>query len=100
MIKILLACSAGMSTSLLESSMNDYANKNNIEAYIIAKSSGEAKSIINEFDIILLGPQVRYMEQTFKSLAQNKPVLVIPPQVYATAKGEECFKLVLENLGK
>lgn len=99
-IKILLACSAGMSTSLLENSMKEYAKNNNIEVDIIAKSSGEAKNFVDNYEIILLGPQVRYMENTFKQMAKGKPVVVIPPQVYAMAKGEECFKLVLEHLKK
>ncbi len=100
MYKILLACSAGMSTSLLEESMKKYAASINEEVDIIAKASGEAKQIIDQYDIILLGPQVKFMEANFKQIAKGKPVVVIPPQIYAMAKGEECFKLALEHLKK
>lgn len=40
------------------------------------------------------------MEANFKQIAKGKPVVVIPPQIYAMAKGEECFKLALEHLNK
>lgn len=98
MKKILLACSAGMSTSLLESSLIKYAQSIGEEIEVIAKPSNEAKNLVKDYDIVLLGPQVRYMEQTFKQIAGTTPVVVIPPQIYATAKGEECFKLILEFL--
>ncbi|MGL4647503.1 MAG: PTS sugar transporter subunit IIB [Mycoplasmoidaceae bacterium] len=100
MIKILLACSAGMSTSLLEESMIKYAASINVKTDIVAKASGEAKGYVDEYDIVMLGPQVRFMEQNFKDLAKGKPVVVIPPQIYAMAKGKECFELALEHLKK
>ncbi|MGL4343495.1 MAG: PTS sugar transporter subunit IIB [Metamycoplasmataceae bacterium] len=100
MLKILLACSAGMSTSLLESSIKKYAESINEEVQVVANPSNEAKATISNFDICLLGPQVRFMEQSFKEAAGNVPVVVIPPAIYAMAKGEECYKLVLENLGR
>lgn len=100
MIKILLACSAGMSTSLLEKSMKEYAASKNIECEIIAQPSEQAREIIQNYDICLLGPQVRFMESQFKQMAGGVPVVVIPPNVYAMAKGEDCFKLAEENIKK
>lgn len=100
MVKILLACSAGMSTSLLEKSMKDYAAEQGIECEIIAQGSEIARQMIKNYDICLLGPQVRFMESQFKQEAGDVPVLVIPPQVYALAKGEECFKLAMEHIKK
>ena len=90
-MKILLACSAGMSTSMLEKAINDYMLKNNIEGKSLALSSEIAKNKLDEFDIILLGPQVKYMLNEFKSLADSKPVAVIPPSYYAMANGQEVY---------
>ncbi len=99
-MKILLACSAGMSTSLLEKSIKDYAASINEEVYVIAKPSNEAKTCIKEFDIVLLGPQVKFMEGQFKQQAGDIPVVVIPPQIYAMAKGDDCYKLAKDNIKK
>ena len=63
MVKIMLVCSAGMSTSLLVNKMITEAEKRGLEAKIWATSEGESA---NEFakdpaDVILVGPQVRYL---------------------------------------
>lgn len=91
-MKILLACSAGMSTSLLEKSMNDYMKANGINGSAIAHGSEQAKGMIKDFDVVLLGPQVRFMLPQFKALAGAVPVEVISPADYAMAKGENVFK--------
>lgn len=100
MVKILLACSAGMSTSLLEKSIKDVAISKNIEIEVIAVASSAAKTLINEYDICMLGPQVSFMLNVFKQIAGDIPVIVIPPHIYAMAKGEECLNLALESLKK
>ncbi len=61
MIKIMLACSAGMSTSLLVTKMEDAAKENGIEAKIWAISEVNLKNEIENCDVLLLGPQVRNM---------------------------------------
>ncbi|MGL5268851.1 MAG: PTS sugar transporter subunit IIB [Spiroplasma sp.] len=94
MKKILLICSAGMSTSLLEKSVNDYIKKENLSYQVEALSAQEAKPRIKEFDILLLGPQVRYMLDEFTKLAQGKKITVIPPNIYATAKGAAIIELI------
>lgn len=99
-MKILLACSAGMSTSLLEKSIKDYATSIGENIDVIAKASNEAREVIKEFDIVLLGPQVRFMENSFKEFAGDIPVVVIPPQIYAMANGQECVKLAKQFLNK
>lgn len=99
-MKILLACSAGMSTSLLENSIKKYAEASGIKVEVIAKASNEAKEVIKEYDVVLLGPQVKFMEASFKQAAGTIPVVVIPPQIYAMAKGEECFKLAKDAVSK
>lgn len=99
-MKILLACSAGMSTSLLEKSMQDYMKANNIEGTVNAYGSETAKGVIKDYDICLLGPQVKFMLPQFKAVAGNVPVDVINPMFYAMAKGAEVVKFVQQKLGK
>ncbi len=91
-MKILLACSAGMSTSLLERTLNDYMKEKGISGMAEAHDSGKAKQIFEEFDIVLLGPQVKFMLKDFQKLVGNKPVAVIPPADYAMAKADKVFE--------
>lgn len=94
MEKILLICSAGMSTSLLEKSVSDYIKKEKLSYQVEALSAQEAKPRVKDFDILLLGPQVRYMLDEFTKLSQGKKIAVIPPNIYAMAKGDALIELV------
>lgn len=97
MKKILLACNAGMSTSLLVERMKKYAADNNIECEILAMGVSQAEKVLNEWDICLLGPQVRYMLNTFVK-ASTKPVIVIDTRHYGLMDGASVMKTALENL--
>ena len=65
MIKIMLACSAGMSTSLLVTKMQEAAKEKGVECEIWAISEVNLQSEIEKCDVLLLGPQVRYILSVF-----------------------------------
>lgn len=73
---ILLVCSAGMSTSLLEKKMCQAAEKKGLELTIRAVSELEARNYTGEIDVLLLGPQVKYLLNTMKELMTGRSVAV------------------------
>lgn len=93
---IMLVCAAGMSTSLLVTKMEKSAKDKGIEAKIFALSASEAEPEIEKggLDVILLGPQVRFMLKQFETLAAqiNVPVAIIDMQDYGTMNGEKVFE--------
>lgn len=101
MKKIFLCCSAGMSTSMLVQRMKEAAKDQNIEAEIVALSMADFDDAIQEYDICLLGPQVRFKLDDFQKQAAgyNKKVAVIDSTAYGMMKGEQVLKQVLELLG-
>ncbi len=60
MKKILLCCSAGMSTSMLVKKMEQAAEIKGIKCKIDAMSVNAFEEAIKEYDVCLLGPQVRF----------------------------------------
>ena len=76
---IMLVCNAGMSTSMLVNKMNQVVEKENKEYTIFAVSSSRVQEEIasKNIDLILLGPQIRYMEDSIKSQVGDVPVHVI-----------------------
>ena len=98
MIKIMLACSAGMSTSLLVTKMEDAAKENGIEAKIWAISEVNLKNEIENCDVLLLGPQVRYVLGKATEMAKpyNIPVEVINMMHYGTVNGEAVLNRAIE----
>lgn len=97
---IMLVCSAGMSTSLLVSKMQKAAEAKNIAADIFAVSASEADGILNKknVDVLLLGPQVRYMKPQFEKKLQgmNIPVDSINMQYYGMMNGEKVLEEALK----
>lgn len=94
MKKLLLVCSAGMSTSLLVNKMLQAAKKQGIEAEIIAVPEVEAKQHIEGTDAVLLAPQVRYLLNKMKKDLEplGIPIAVIESINYGTMNGEAVIK--------
>ena len=101
MINILLVCSAGMSTSMLVKKMQDAAASKNVEATIWAVGDAESASESVKADIVLLGPQVRFLESKMKDRVNNeKPVMVIDMASYGSMNGDKVLSSALETLEK
>ncbi|WP_312653657.1 PTS sugar transporter subunit IIB [Proteiniclasticum sp.] len=97
MMKILLVCSAGMSTSLLVTKMKKAADEKGIDVEIFALSAGEGKKILKDVDLVLLGPQVRFMKNEFLKLA-TVPVDVIDMLSYGRMEGDKVLNHALTLL--
>lgn len=97
---IMLVCSAGMSTSLLVSKMQKVADEKGIAADIFAKGANEADvSLANkDIDVLLLGPQVRFMKAQFEKKVEgtNIPVDIIDMQDYGMINGEKVLQSALD----
>ena len=87
-MKVLLACAAGMSTSLLMNSMRKSAAEGDV---IEAVPYTEIDDVVDGFDVVLLGPQIRFRlaEAKKKLAASGKPVDVIDMRAYGTMDGQK-----------
>lgn len=97
-LRILLVCSAGMSTSMLVKKMQDYCRKIGLNYEIEAMSSAMGKPQLDQWDICLIGPQVSYIANEFKSVTKI-PVEIIPSQIYALGKGDKAIEFTHKILG-
>lgn len=86
-MKVLLVCAAGMSTSLLTNNMKKNAQPGD---EIDAVPLGELESVIDKYDVVLLGPQIRFKEKDVKKLAEPKgiPSGVIDMRAYGMMDGK------------
>lgn len=101
---IMLVCAAGMSTSLMVSKMKKSAEAKGIEADIFAISAGEADSYLAEkkVDVLLLGPQVRFMKAEFekKVVPLGIALDVIQMTDYGMMNGEKVLDQALKLIDK
>lgn len=75
-MNILFVCAAGMSTSLLVADMKNFAKPG---TKINAMAFSELEDVIKEYDVVLVGPQLRFKLNNINKIAEpmNKPVDVI-----------------------
>lgn len=97
-MNILLCCCAGMSTSLLVSKMKKSAAEQNLNYRIWAIPIESVNREIDQADVLLLGPHVRYLYQEFKEIGENKgiPVAVIDMAHYGTFNGADVLRTAEE----
>lgn len=99
-MKILLVCNAGMSTSMLVSRMEKAAQIKGIEVEIQAVPILQAENMLQDWDIVMLGPQVRHQLNYLKEKAAGKtPVCVIEMRDYGMMNGEKVLDAALKVIG-
>ena len=87
-MNIMLACCAGMSTSILVNAMEKAAADQGKDYKIWADNTTAVADQLGNFDVLLLGPQVRHMQRKMPKLVDGKaPVAVIDAVAYGRADG-------------
>ncbi|MBP3780511.1 MAG: PTS sugar transporter subunit IIB [Selenomonas sp.] len=99
MRKIILLCSAGMSTSMLVKKMQEAAAADNYECEIAAFPMSEAKAKAADADIIFLGPQVRFSKDKVAEQCPGRPVEVIDMKLYGRMDGKSVIATAKKMLG-
>lgn len=97
MKKIMLCCSAGMSTSMLVKKMVEEAEKRNLEVDIKAFGVVEFEQNVGDYQVVLLGPQVKYMQHDLQNKADAYGIKVetINMMDYGMQKGAAVLDFAL-----
>ncbi len=97
MLRVTLACAAGMSTSLLVSKMKKAIEEKEVAMTLMSVSEKEFEKYLGETDILLLGPQVSFLEKKYQALFRgtDKKVLSIPILEYGRMDGAKVVDRVL-----
>lgn len=90
-MRVLLICSGGWSTGLLVTDMKKYAKQDDV---IEATGFDSLEDVINDYDIILLGPQISFKFQTIEKFCTSlgKKAAKIDPTNYGRVNGEVVYK--------
>lgn len=99
-MNIMLACAAGMSTSILVAKMQESAKNQGKDYKIWAIDQSLIEDNLGNFDVLLLGPQVQHTLKKVKKLVGDQaPVAVIKAVDYGRGNGEAVLKFA-EELAK
>lgn len=91
---ITLICNLGMSTSVLVDKMVAYAKEKGITTDIEARAFQRVEDRIHQTDILLIGPQVRYLAKKFQEQYGNEiPVIqTMDMSDYALQRVDKIFE--------
>lgn len=96
-MKIILVCSAGMSTSMLVDKMIENSKERGLSAEIKAIPEAQLKNELEGLDVVLIGPQVRYLESKIRQVVEPEGVKVdvIDQTAYGLIQGDKVLDQAL-----
>lgn len=96
-IRILLSCSGGLTTSYFATLINEMAEKFHYDVYASAVGCENIYYKAQDYDVILLAPQISYMEARIAKLLPDKKILSIPPKIFAQYDCRAILELVYDG---
>lgn len=103
---IILACNAGMSTSMLVEKMKEAAATRGLDCHIEAMPQGQLLAYLEKeaqnTGCILLGPQIRYLIGETQKLGDkyNIPCGIIEMSDYGMMRGDNVVAQALKLMGE
>jgi len=97
MKKILLVCGTGASSGFMAKNIRKAAKEKGMELSIKARSDAEVDEYIEEIDLLLIGPHLKYMVVDLKEIAKphQVPVHVITEEAYGALDGAKMLAEIL-----
>ncbi|MHC5252396.1 PTS sugar transporter subunit IIB [Listeria kieliensis] len=97
-LHILLVCNLGASTGVMVTKMKEIASSSeklkHTDIRIEAHPAGELREHVQDFDVVMVGPQIKHQLAMLKEIADefNKPIQVIDTKDYGTVNGANILK--------
>lgn len=98
--KILLSCSSGFTTSFFADRLNTAAETLSLDYVFSAVSYTDLFEAAADQDVVLLAPQIGYLMKKAQEVLQDKIILQIPTDVFATYNVNRMIDIIKEELTK
>ncbi|MCI8598412.1 MAG: PTS sugar transporter subunit IIB [Lachnospiraceae bacterium] len=104
MRQILIVCGAGASSGFMAKNIRQELKKRGItgEYSFLARSDAELEEYIDEIDMLLLGPHLKYMYASMKEYCDGYkvPVYVIDQKAYGMLDGGAIVDFVIDKFAE
>lgn len=100
-LHILLCCNLGASTGIMVNKMREVATGSEklkgVDIKIEAHPASDLIEYIDDYDVVMLGPQIRHRFDELKEIcdSKNKPIEVISVKDYGTVNGANILKAAI-----
>ena len=97
MKNILLVCGTGASSGFMAKNIRKAAKNRGLEVGIKARSDSEVEEYIEDIDLLLVGPHLKYMMGDLREIAEpyNVPVHMVTEEAYGALDGEKVIEQIL-----
>jgi PTS system cellobiose-specific IIB component len=101
MRNVLLVCGAGASSGFMAKNLRRAAKARGMDIDVKARSDSELEDYIEEIDLLLVGPHLKYMLGDLEAIAapHNVPVLIINSEAYGSLDGEAVLQQIEGSIG-
>lgn len=103
MIKILIMCVGGSTTSLIAKRTTDSIKKAGLQGEMKIDALGfeqGAKQAAANYDVLLCGPHVAFLMKEFTGVYPDKVIASVPPAMFGRMDGDGIIKLVQDEIKK
>ena len=93
---VLLICGTGASSGFMAKNIRKAAKENGKEVDVKARSDSELDEYIEEIDLLLVGPHLKYMLEDLEKEAEpyKVPVAIIYEEAYGSLDGAAVLKQI------
>lgn len=101
-MKITLVCAGGYSSSMLVEEIEKVIKEKELNIYVRASSESKLYLYENDTDVLLLGPQVCYLEKRMRAKYEPKgiKVMIIDSIDYGLMNGRKVLQDVCHELNR
>lgn len=96
-LKVLLVCSGGLTTGYFAAKLTEAVDFLHLNMQVDARGYHEVYQIAQDYDMVLLAPQVSYLYSEVRKILKNQVVLKIPPTIFGKYDVRECIRLIEKN---
>jgi cellobiose-specific phosphotransferase system component IIB len=99
-IKVLLSCTSAFTTSYFAEKLNEAAKTLELNYEFNAVPYLNIYEQANDYDVLMLAPQIGYMHKKLAASLPDKPVLQIPTAVFASYDSMKALEFVRDEVEK
>ncbi|MEG0177824.1 MAG: PTS sugar transporter subunit IIB [Anaerorhabdus sp.] len=93
---ILLVCGTGASSGFMAKNLRVAAKSKGYEISVKARGDAEVEDYVEEIDLLLVGPHLKYMLKDLEEITNpyNVPVKIIPDAAYGSLDGDAVIEFI------
>ena len=93
-LQLLITCTGGFTSNFFADGLKNYIQNHHLNACVDACSYTHIPEIVDQYDWILLAPQLSYLKSQY---SQYHHVVIIPTNIYATYNYSEAIEFILSR---